>query len=136
MKDTVYWTEHNGNTDTNKILAISSQYGKITEQGLYEFSSLADIPAEFIEENFSFDALEHIDFAEGYGAEKEWEGMPEFIQEPLALKTIHIHFKKQEDIDEFSNIIKQKITESTITLWHPAKEKENHKETGYITDES
>jgi len=53
------------------ILSASSQFNTITEQGLYEFSETAHIPAEFVEEHFSFDALAHVDFAEGYAPENK-----------------------------------------------------------------
>jgi hypothetical protein len=52
--------------------------------------------------------------------EDDWRGMPEFIQEDKkAYKTLIIHFKTKEDIDNFSKLIKQKIHLTTRSIWHP-----------------
>jgi len=55
--------------------------------------------------------------------EKAWEGMPEFEQEDLsAMKSIIVHFASQDDIDEFSELIEQGITEKTKSIWYPKRE--------------
>lgn len=56
-------------------------------------------------------------FEDGIG---EWEGMPEFIQEkqtPYA--KIIIRFENEEDLKEFAEIIGQKLTKKTKSIWHP-----------------
>lgn len=68
--------------------------------------------------------------------EKEWQGMPEFNREPLAHRSIIIHFEKQEDVNEFAELIKQNITDATKSLWYPQKEKQDRISYGYINDES
>lgn len=58
--------------------------------------------------------------AEGW--EKEWEGMPEFIQEakePYA--KIIFRFENEEDLKKFSEIIGQKLTRKTKSAWFPFK---------------
>jgi len=50
----------------------------------------------------------------------EWKGMPEFVQdkqEPYA--QMIIRFRNQQDLDEFSEMIGQKLTVKTKSLWHP-----------------
>jgi len=55
--------------------------------------------------------------------EKEWEGMPEFEQEDLsAIKTIKVNFATIADIDVFSELVGQKITERTRSIWYPKAE--------------
>lgn len=53
-------------------------------------------------------------------AEKEWVGMPEFIQEkkePFA--KIIFRFETEEDLQEFSELIDQKLTSKTKSAWYP-----------------
>ena len=66
---------------------------------------------------------------------KEWEGMPEFEQKDLsAFQSIHVHFRTQEDIDIFAELIGQKIGEKTRALWYPEADKINMKD--YYVSES
>lgn len=60
-----------------------------------------------------FDDLESI-------VECEWKNMPEFVQEkkePYA--KIIVRFDSQESLNEFSNLIGQKLTKKTKSIWHP-----------------
>jgi predicted RNA binding protein with dsRBD fold (UPF0201 family) len=66
----------------------------------------------------------------------EWEGMPEFDQEDkTAFQSIHLHFKNQEDIDKFAELIGQKITPKTRSIWYPEIEIERYADKRY-SDES
>jgi hypothetical protein len=50
----------------------------------------------------------------------EWKDMPEFVQEkqqPYA--QMIIRFRNQQDLDDFAEIIDQKLTVKTKSLWHP-----------------
>jgi len=52
--------------------------------------------------------------------EKEWIGMPEFVQEkqnPYA--KIIFRFNNEKDLQEFSKLIGQKLTKKTKSAWHP-----------------
>lgn len=52
--------------------------------------------------------------------EEEWQGMPEFIQENLMpWRTLYVHFEDQEDIDAFSKLVDQKLTDLTKYIWYP-----------------
>ena len=53
----------------------------------------------------------------------EWVDMPEYEQEDLMPKrTILLHFEKEEDIESFSQLIGQKITDKTKWIWYPEQE--------------
>lgn len=67
---------------------------------------------------------------------EHWQGMPAFEQEDLtSFRSIHLHFKTQEDIDTFAELIGQKIGEKTRSLWYPEAEKIDMYSEHYI-DES
>jgi hypothetical protein len=54
--------------------------------------------------------------------ENLWFGMPEFVQnkkEPYA--KIIFRFETESDLQEFADIIGQKLTQKTKSSWHPFK---------------
>jgi len=62
--------------------------------------------------------------------EIEWEGMPEFVQpEQKPFSKIIIRFETEEDLNEFSELIGQKLTPKTKSIWHPklVRGKHSHK---------
>jgi hypothetical protein len=66
----------------------------------------------------------------------EWKNMPEFVQEkqdPYA--KLIIRFATQEDLEEFSKLINQKLTNKTKSIWHPELQKGIHSARRYV-DES
>ena len=52
---------------------------------------------------------------------KEWIGMPEFVQEKknAPYSKIIVRFETKEDMLDFSKIIGQKLTNKTKSIWHP-----------------
>ena len=51
-----------------------------------------------------------------------WQGMPDFFQEkqePYA--KIIFRFENEEDLNEFAEMIGQKLTSKTKSSWHPFK---------------
>ena len=55
---------------------------------------------------------------------KEWKGMPEFEQpEAGPFRTLTVHFKDQASVDEFAELIGQKLTDMTKWVWYPAAAK-------------
>ncbi len=53
---------------------------------------------------------------------KEWEGMPEFVQdkkEPFS--KIIVRFETEENLKEFANKINQNLTPKTKSIWYPFK---------------
>lgn len=52
-----------------------------------------------------------------------WQGMPEYIHEDLKpIQTVMVHFRNEEDRQEFSRLVGQKITYKTKSIWHPVNE--------------
>ena len=52
--------------------------------------------------------------------EKEWKDMPEFVQEDKsAYQQLIVTFKCKEDLDKFSRLINQNITNKTKSLNFP-----------------
>ena len=52
--------------------------------------------------------------------EKEWVGMPEFIQEDKKpFQQITIHFETPEDVQKFAQVIGRKLTTKTKYIWFP-----------------
>ncbi len=52
----------------------------------------------------------------------EWVGMPEFKQEKKEpYKKLIIRFETEEDYNNFSKIIGQRLTQKTKSIWHPFK---------------
>jgi hypothetical protein len=52
----------------------------------------------------------------------EWVGMPEFVQEKKEpFKELIVRFDTEEDYKEFQNLISQKLTNKTKSIWHPQK---------------
>jgi hypothetical protein len=54
----------------------------------------------------------------------EWIGMPEFVQdEKKPFSAINIRFRNQDDLNNFANLISQKLTPKTKSIWFPELEK-------------
>lgn len=54
--------------------------------------------------------------------ESEWVGMPEFVQEKKEpFSKIIIRFDSEKDLNDFSELIGQKLTPKTKSIWHPFK---------------
>lgn len=55
--------------------------------------------------------------------EEHWWGMPEFSHEDLApCKQLIVSFANQDEVDEFSKVIDQKITQRTQSVWYRKQE--------------
>lgn len=54
---------------------------------------------------------------------QHWAGMPEFIQEDLSpWKTLLVHFASPGDLQAFSELIDQTLTNRTQSVWYPPAE--------------
>jgi hypothetical protein len=52
--------------------------------------------------------------------EKEWKDMPEFVQNDITSKRkIIVHFRNNQDVKKFSELINQIITPKQKSLWFP-----------------
>lgn len=53
---------------------------------------------------------------------KEWDGMPEFVQEEKEpFSKIIVRFETEKDLEDFAKVIGQKLTSKTKSIWHPFK---------------
>lgn len=74
-----------------KLLAITSQYGKITDQGLYEFISDVDIDGKDLKDSFSFDNINFNKFEMEFFDNKESSSDNDFVEDDKI---------KEKEIDE------------------------------------
>ena len=66
----------------------------------------------------------------------EWEGMPEFDQpDKNSWRQLIVHFECQSDLDEFSRLIGQKLTDKTKGIWHPEQIRMDTESKRYGSDE-
>lgn len=66
---------------------------------------------------------------------KEWKDMPEFEQgkkEPYS--KIIIRFENDEDLQDFANLIGQKLNKKTKSIWHPFKSHWGKKKNVWIAE--
>jgi len=53
-------------------------------------------------------------------AEREWTGMPEFVQEKKEpFSKIIIRCESEDDLKELAELLGQKLTAKTKSIWHP-----------------
>ena len=50
-----------------------------------------------------------------------WQGMPEFNGDAIANKSIHVHFESMDDYYQFAELVNQKLTDKTRSIWFPPK---------------
>lgn len=68
--------------------------------------------------------------------EGEWTGMPEFTNEDIrSFRKITVHFRSHEDAAKFGELIGQRVTEATRSLWYPIEEVATCQDKRYATDE-
>lgn len=68
--------------------------------------------------------------------EKHWVGMPEFEQEDNApYKKLIVSFRNEEDYKEFAEMIGQKLTEKTKSIWHPKLDRDANALKRWIEDD-
>ncbi len=66
---------------------------------------------------------------------EHWCNMPEFVQDDMdSFQSIIVHFETEEDRNEFSLLLNQKITYKTKSLWFPKYNREKPSNFLYVTD--
>ena len=69
--------------------------------------------------------------------EKEWKDMPSFSMTPeVPLHSIRLHFKTEEDMRDFSELISQDVKKSKENYWFPKLNRSAFSNKKYYTDES
>lgn len=65
-----------------------------------------------------------------------WKNMPEFKQEKeRPFSKIIIRFETEEDLNEFSEMIGQKLTPKTKSIWHPKLIRGKNQHKRYVDEE-
>lgn len=114
------------NEDQKKALVIADN--KIAMNSSWDESLLWEQIKELNEKGFdlnllAFDEMEILPIIDSntvIDPLAEWEDMPEYAQENLmAHKTIYVHFKSDEDYQNFAEFIDQKLTPKTKSIWYP-----------------
>lgn len=68
--------------------------------------------------------------------ENEWKDMPSFSMTPeVPLHTIKLHFKTEEDMALFSELINQEVKKSKENYWFPKLNRSAFSDKKYYTDE-
>ncbi len=62
----------------------------------------------------------------------EWQGMPECEAEAVSFRSLVLHFRNQDDVNEFSKLLEQTITDKTKFLWFPIAEHETFIDKKYV----
>lgn len=105
-----------------------------------EFEDLLKDDYNLEELGFSENEIENItkyvgDDNEWLKTDEHWKDMPEFQHGNEApMRTIHVHFKTQEDIETFFKLVKQDFTDKTKFIWYPPIEKNVLKDKGYVEE--
>ena len=80
------------------------------------------------------DAIGVTDMSNGDWKE-EWKDMPEFIQEKQEpFSKIIVRFETEKDLQDFSELIGQKLTPKTKSIWHPKLIRGKNKHKRYIDE--
>lgn len=65
--------------------------------------------------------------------EDEWKDMPEFISNEMrSVRQIVVHFRNQEDVDAFAELLGQRITPKQMSLWFPEMKRRIGSDKKYI----
>ena len=69
--------------------------------------------------------------------EDEWQGMPEFIQEDQSpFKTIFVHFENREDMLLFAELVDQRLTTKTQSIWYPEAKIDRYSDKRYVDQDN
>ena len=64
--------------------------------------------------------------------DEEWVNMPEYEQEDeKPYRTLYVHFRKEEDVRDFFQILHQSFTNKTKSIWHPKLIQKDNKSIKY-----
>lgn len=98
----------------------------------FELESLADLDYDMSSLGFNDYELEALLSKLTLDATAEWEGMPEFEAADLTPdRQLIVSFKSPKDVEAFSKLISQTITDKTKSLWFPKQEIDEVKDLRY-----
>lgn len=85
-----------------------------------EMTALYDADFDLVHTAFNPDEIAKMFGIELDDPSKEWDGMPEYDNEDQrSARQIVVHFKNNDDVDEFARRIGQSLTEKTKSIWYP-----------------
>lgn len=114
-----------------KLLILNSRYATITQHGFDDYIERVEIEMPEIEDIIHLPEISFFE-TEDFDHEEHWQGMPEFEQDDLTpFKTIKVHFYNQDDMDMFSDLVGQQITQDTRFINYPKIEREDLKSYEY-----
>lgn len=118
----------------NKIALNSSWDRHLLSMELVDISDF-----DFDMDSLGFSEIELMSLmqsdTEKFDPNNHWEGMPEFDQQDAtAYKRIVVHFPNQEQVDAFSALVEQEVTEKTKYLWFPEIEIDKASDKKYKTE--
>ena len=118
-----------------KLLLINSHYAKLDQDGFELFVKNFNIEIEDLSHLLEIDDVV-IDYDDSdFDPENEWDGMPEFDQDDATpFRTLLVHFKNQNDLNLFLNLIDQQITENTKFIYYPKQERFDSKSKAFIDE--
>ena len=116
-----------------KLVAGDNELGRLAEVDDEALANLlrevvGDDPEELFGTGFDDDSYktlllmtQHPD--REFSAYEEWQGMPDYDHKDLqSFRRMIVHFKTQEDVDAFSELVGQKFTDKTKSIWFPPDE--------------
>ena len=66
---------------------------------------------------------------------EHWKGMPEFESTNIEPKrSLTVHFRSQEDVDKFSELLDMKLSEKAKSTWYPPREKDQNSLRRWLDD--
>jgi hypothetical protein len=74
------------------------------------------------------------DFGATNDVDELYKGMPEYEDDDVGDRKIVMHFRNDDDAQDFARLIGQEITEKTSFLWHPKMERQDKKSIAYEDD--
>ena len=101
----------------NRIAAIDLEWDP---EILAEINEEIDLSDLFYDNEISQILIEEEEIAPD-DPNEVWDGMPQFAGGPLAIKSIHVHFETMDDYYQFAELIGQKLTDKTKSIWIPEK---------------
>lgn len=67
--------------------------------------------------------------------EKEWIGMPEFVQEKKEeYAKVIVRFRNEEDLQQFAKLMEQNVNVKTQSIWFPKLTFQDHFSKRYVDE--
>ena len=123
--------------DDPKAIALAIADNRTNEVGIeWDPAILNELSADLELKPFFTDA--ELDSATGKSAaepidaDAEWQGMPEAHNENVQARQVVVHFKTEEDVQDFAKLLQQTITPQTKYIWYPIERPIVARKTKYV----